>query len=132
MPKVLALVGQEDRKLYRPPTLTEFIVAQAQDTTYKQYALTIVHTESKLNMDISELIVRQYIIESSIQTIVPIVFQTRLLYITHHPSLPGRTGQRRMCDPIRLEYYQSHIANDVYTRIYDCQQYAEQGATIKH
>lgn len=87
MPEVQSLFQRQDPRWDRPPTSADFIAVQAQDSTFQQFAPTIGHAESKFNIDCNRLLVRKSTIDSAIQTVVPEVFEARVLYLAHNHSL---------------------------------------------
>lgn len=102
-PEVQDLSGKEYQTWDRPSTLAKFIATQAQEPTAQQYATCIGLLDSKCNIDGSELLVRQSITGSSIQTVVPKVVQARLLFPAQNPSLAEQPGDRKMHDAMILK-----------------------------
>lgn len=54
MPEVKDLVGEDNTKENRPPTLADFIATQAEDLTCRQYAATIGHPDLNLTINVMD------------------------------------------------------------------------------
>lgn len=78
---------------------------QSEDPTWKQYVATVGHLDSKLCVDCNGILVKHFLINDAIRTVVLKSFQARLLYLDQHPSTAGDPGQLKMHDSMCLKYH---------------------------
>lgn len=130
--EVLAITENLDPCWDQPPFLPEFVKAHAKDPYCKQVAATIGLPAFDIKVENHGLIVRKSNIDGALEKVDPKKLQARLLYLAHYPPLSGCPGQRHMYDAMRLEYYWTHMANDVHPTVDDYRKCAKAGSHYKH
>lgn len=115
-----------------PPTENSFLLEQAHDTYCKIATLQRGHTSTEFHVDHHGLLFRKSAIDEAIQNVVPEYLRSRILYVSHYPSIAGLPGQRRMYDSLRQAYYWIHMATDVYTTTAQCTSCARNGNQYRH
>lgn len=55
-----------------------------------------------------------------------------ILYLAHHLTLAGSSGERRVYDTFRREFYWPKMSTDVYDTVLHCQKFPIMGTEIKH
>lgn len=98
MPELQALVEENYQKFDSPSILAVFIAIRSKEKNCLQFAATARHLESKFYIDSRRLSERNSMIDVAIQTVMSKSFQARLLYLDHHSTMEGYSGQRKMYD----------------------------------
>lgn len=77
-------------------------------------------------------LVHKSAVNNTIPNVVPITLQPTILFLAHHPVLPGHPRERKMYDTLCWEYYWPHMWNNIYQTLRDCQMRPKESTAWRH
>lgn len=103
------------------PTLERFLAEQATHGQCTETARSLGQSSYHYQLKHDEILVRQSVIDGSLQRFVLTSLHKRIMYLAHYARLTAPSWERGMNDRLRKHYYWRHMGNDIFTTVRLCQ-----------
>lgn len=122
-------VKAEDVEL---PTIAGFVLVKSKDAFCDQMKELVGTRNCLFIFDKYELLVRQVLLDGSLQKLVPNNLRSAMLYLAQYSTSTGPARERQMYDSLRHDYYWPSVASHACNTMKSCTDYSIIGTKCRH